>query len=86
MLQQKFQPSSRLPKHQFFKNKVASLGEITDETHINFLFIDETKLDDYFPDSNLELMNINFHYLEGTRTTREKIKYFLLTIGLLQIY
>ena len=62
----------------YSRNKIINLKEISHKVSIDILCIDETQLDESFPDAQFMIENYQFTPLEETETTKGVRKWFLL--------
>ena len=59
------------------KNKIINLREVVDKVLIDILCIDETKLDDTFPDAQFKINNYQYPPFRRDRNSREVEKLFI---------
>ena len=59
------------------RNKIDNLREVCKTVQIDILCINETKLDDSFPDSQFKINGYQFPFLRRVETIEEEKKLFL---------
>ena len=65
------------------RNKIDDLREVCKKVQIDILCIDETKLDDSFPDSQFKINGYQFPFLRRDRDNREGGKIVFIKQGLI---